>query len=207
MKSAWIWLPLATLLVATSGHAATATATFAGGCFWCMEHAFDDVTGVLSTRVGFIGGSQENPTYYQVSRGGTGHAEAVEIRYDDSLISYRQLLDLFWVNIDPLDDGGQFCDRGDQYRTAIFVHNEEQRRQAEISRSALQSSGRLQGRIHTRINTASGFTEAGEYHQQYFRNHPLRYKFYRYRCGRDKRLTTLWGEERKEHRHATPATH
>lgn len=171
-----------------------AKAIFAGGCFWCMEQPYDEIDGVVSTTSGYTGGRTRNPTYEDVSAGGTGHAEAVEIVYDPAKISYEQLLDVFWRNVDPLDNGGQFCDRGSEYRTAIFVHNAEQRAAAEKSKAALQSSGRLQGKIVTEIVDQGAFYRAEDYHQDYYQTNPLRYKYYRFSCGRDRRLKALWGE-------------
>lgn len=171
-----------------------AKATFAGGCFWCMEGPFDELDGVVSTTSGYTGGRTRNPTYEDVSAGGTGHAEAVEIVYDPAKISYERLLEVFWRNVDPLDNGGQFCDRGSQYRTAIFVHNAEQRAAAEKSKAALRASGRLKGTIVTEIVDRGAFYRAEEYHQDYYQRNPLRYRYYRFSCGRDRRLKALWGE-------------
>lgn len=175
-----------------AGHAGLATATFAGGCFWCLEPPFDELPGVLSTTSGYTGGDKENPTYEEVSAGGTGHAEAVEIRYDPTRIDYGRLLDVFWRNIDPVDSQGQFCDRGDQYRSAIFYHTEEQRRLAEESKAALVNSGRFKQPVATRIMPAGRFYPAEDYHQDYYRKNPVRYKFYRFSCGRDQRLREIW---------------
>ncbi|MPY91020.1 MAG: peptide-methionine (S)-S-oxide reductase MsrA [Luteitalea sp.] len=172
-----------------------AKATFAGGCFWCMEPPYDELDGVVSTTSGYAGGRTRNPTYQEVSAGGTGHAEVVEIVYDPEKISYERLLDVFWRNVDPLDDGGQFCDRGSQYRTAIFVHDAAQRASAEKSKAVLRSSGRLQGKIVTEIIDAPAFYRAEEYHQDYYQKNPLRYKYYRFSCGRDRRLKQVWGEQ------------
>ncbi|WP_462327592.1 peptide-methionine (S)-S-oxide reductase MsrA [Desulfobaculum sp.] len=172
--------------------AQTAVATFAGGCFWCLESPFDGEEGVLETVVGYTGGETENPTYEQVSSGGTGHAEAIQITYDPAVVGYDRLLGIFWRNIDPLDAGGQFCDRGSQYRSAIFYHDDEQKRLAEASRDALAASSRLDGRIVTEIVPAGAFWPAEDYHQDYYRKNPIRYKFYRYGCGRDNRLKELW---------------
>lgn len=171
-----------------------AKATFAGGCFWCMEPPFDKLEGVISTTVGYTGGHQKNPTYQEVSAGGTGHAEAVEVLYDPSKISYSKLLDVFWHNIDPLTPNRQFCDVGHQYRTAIFYHDEEQKRLAEQSKKVLEESGRFKKPIVTEIVPASEFYVAEEYHQDYYQKNPFRYKFYRYTCGRDQRLEELWGQ-------------
>ena len=171
-------------------------ATFAGGCFWCMEPPFDKLDGVISTTSGYTGGHKENPTYEQVSSGTTGHAEAIQVIYDPDKITYDQLLEVFWRNVDPTDGGGQFCDRGSQYRTAIFYHDDEQRRLAERSRQAvIESTGFKE--IATEITAASVFYPAEEYHQDYYKKNPVRYKFYRYGCGRDKRLKELWGESAK----------
>jgi peptide-methionine (S)-S-oxide reductase len=168
-------------------------ATFAGGCFWCMEHPFDELDGVMSVTVGYTGGHKKNPTYEEVSSGTTGHAESVQIVYDPAKITYAKLLDVFWHNIDPTVKDQQFCDVGNQYRTAIFYHNEEQKRLAEESKKALEKSGRFKGPIYTEIVPASEFYPAEEYHQHYYKKNPLRYKFYRYNCGRDQRLKELWG--------------
>jgi peptide-methionine (S)-S-oxide reductase len=176
-----------------------ALATFAGGCFWCMEPPYDKLDGVISTTSGYTGGSTENPTYREVTRGGTGHAEAVQIAYDPAKVSYEELLDVFWHNVDPLDGGGQFCDRGDSYRTAIFAENAEQRRLAEVSKDALAASGRFDQPIATEIVDASTFYPAEDYHQDYYEKNPVRYNFYRWNCGRDQRLAQLWGEEAPTH--------
>ncbi|HEX7037337.1 MAG TPA: peptide-methionine (S)-S-oxide reductase MsrA [Pseudomonadales bacterium] len=173
---------------------ARAEAIFAGGCFWCMEPPFDELDGVLSTTSGYIGGDLANPTYEQVSAGGTGHAEAVKIVYDPTRIDYRELLEVFWRNIDPLAKDRQFCDRGSQYRSAIFYLDERQRALAEASKRALEASGRFHEPIVTEITAAGTFYPAEEYHQDYYEKNPLRYKFYRYRCGRDQRLQEIWGE-------------
>jgi peptide-methionine (S)-S-oxide reductase len=172
-----------------------ALATFAGGCFWCMEPPYDELDGVLATTSGYSGGKKADPTYQEVSAGGTGHAEVVQITYDPAKVSYEELLEVFWRNVDPLDAGGQFCDRGDQYRTGIFVHDEEQRRLAEASKRALEDSGRFEEPIVTEITTASAFYPAEDYHQDYYEKNPIRYKFYRWNCGRDQRLAEVWGEQ------------
>ena len=170
-----------------------ATATFAGGCFWCMQPPFEKFDGVLKTTVGYTGGTTANPTYRQVSAGGTGHAEAVEIVFDPARVSYEKLLDVFWRNIDPLAKNRQFCDSGDQYRSAIFVQDEAQRRAAEASLKAIETSGRLKGRIETQIVPAAKFYAAEDYHQDYHSKNPAKYSFYRWNCGRDARLEALWG--------------
>lgn len=171
-----------------------ARAIFAGGCFWCVEAAFDAVPGVIATNPGYIGGTVPDPTYDQVSAGGTGHAEAVEVRYDPERTSYPQLLAVFWRNIDPHDAGGQFCDHGNPYRSAIFAVDAEQRRLAEESRHALANSGLLSAPIATEISTAGAFYPAEEYHRDYYLKNPARYKFYRWNCGRDQRLDVVWGK-------------
>lgn len=172
-----------------------AIATFAGGCFWCMESPFDKLDGVIATTSGYTGGTTVDPTYDDVTVGDTGHAEAVQVTYDPSEVTYEQLLDVFWRNVDPLDADGQFCDRGDPYRTAIFVSNEEQQRLAEQSKQALTASQRFEQPIVSEIVAASPFYPAEEYHQDYAKKNPLTYFFYRAGCGRDKRLAALWGEE------------
>ena len=166
-------------------------ATFAGGCFWCMEHPFDELEGVVDTTVGYAGGTVANPSYRQVSSGKTGHAEVVQVKYDPAQISYEELLDVYWVNVDPLDAGGQFCDRGNQYRTAIFAHDENQLNVAEASKSTV--SELLSGTVATEIATAGEFYPAEEYHQDYSDRNPMRYKYYRFACGRDRRLEQVWG--------------
>ncbi len=167
-------------------------ATFAGGCFWCMEHPFDQLEGVVSVTSGYTGGHKKNPTYEEVSSGTTGHAESVQIVYDPAKVTYAKLLDVFWHNVDPTVKDRQFCDSGNQYRTAIFYHSEEQKRLAEESKTALEKSGRFKGPIYTEIVPASDFYPAEEYHQHYYKKNPLRYKFYRYNCGRDERLKEVW---------------
>jgi len=177
----------------TTAGDASATAVFAGGCFWCMESPFDKLDGVLATTSGYTGGDKENPTYYEVSAGDTGHVEAVQVTYDPRQVDYEDLLATFWKNIDPLDDEGQFCDKGSQYRAAIFVADGQQRTAAEASRAALAASGTLGQPIVTEIRPAQVFYPAEEYHQDYYLKHPVRYRFYRTGCGRDKRLAQLWG--------------
>ena len=173
-----------------------AKATFAGGCFWCMEPPFDALDGVVSTTSGYTGGHTANPTYEQVSAGKTGHAEAVEIVYDPRKVTYARLLEVFWRNIDPLTANAQFCDTGSQYRSAIFVHDATQRKLAEASKDA--AAQRLQKPIVTEITAASQFWPAEEYHQDYYKKNPLRYKFYRSSCGRDRRLEAIWGPGAKD---------
>ncbi|GFO69984.1 peptide methionine sulfoxide reductase MsrA [Geomonas limicola] len=170
-------------------------ATFAGGCFWCMEHPFDELKGVVSVTSGYTGGQKKNPTYEEVSAGGTGHAESVQVLYDPAKISYQKLLERYWHNVDPTVKDRQFCDVGHQYRTAIFYHNEEQRRLALTSKTALEQSRRLPGPIQTEIVPAGTFYPAEEYHQHYYKKNPLRYRYYRTSCGRDHRLKELWGDQ------------
>jgi peptide-methionine (S)-S-oxide reductase len=173
----------------------TAKATFAGGCFWCMEPPFDKLDGVLSTISGYTGGTKKNPTYEEVSAGRTGHTEAVEITYDTKKITYSKLLEVFWRNIDPLTPNAQFCDVGNQYRSAIFYHDETQKRFAEESKKAL--SKRFREPIVTEIVPASQFYPAEDYHQDYYKKNPIRYKLYTHGCGRERRLEQLWGNEQK----------
>ena len=169
-----------------------ATAIFGGGCFWCVEADFDKVPGVLSTTSGYIGGSVPNPTYEQVSAGGTGHAEVVRVVYDSSKVSYRDLLAFFWRNIDPLTANAQFCDRGSQYRSAIFYLDDEQKRLAEASKAEMAQ--RFKPRpVVTEIAPAMEFYPAEDYHQDYYRKNELKYRFYRWSCGRDARLEEVWG--------------
>ena len=175
-----------------------AVATFAGGCFWCVEADFDKVKGVISTTSGYTGGSIANPTYRQVSGGSTGHAEGVKIVYDPAQVTYEKLLQVFWHNIDPLAKDKQFCDSGSEYRSAIFVHGAEQRRLAEASKKALEASGRFKQPIQTQIVDAGAFYDAEDYHQDFYLKNPTKYKFYRWNCGRDQRLQELWGAERGE---------
>lgn len=188
-------LSLLILLVGAPSAAAKplATATFAGGCFWCMQPPFDKLPGVVKTVVGYTGGHTKNPTYAEVSAGGTGHAESIQVTYDPKKIGYAQLLNVFWHNIDPLTPNAQFCDHGTQYRTAIFYHDAEQKRLAEAAKQKLQA--RFKQPIVTEIVPASEFYPAEEYHQEYYRKNPFRYRFYRYNCGRDQRLKKLWGKE------------
>jgi len=172
---------------------ATAKATFAGGCFWCMEEAFDPVPGVISTTSGYMGGQVKNPTYEQVTTGRTGHAEVVQVEYDPSKVTYARLLEVFWRNIDPTQKDAQFCDYGSQYRSGIFYHDEEQKRLAEASRAALVKNKPLKGEIVTEITKSSQFYSAEGYHQDYYLKNPARYKFYKSGCGRATRLKQLWG--------------
>jgi peptide-methionine (S)-S-oxide reductase len=198
-------LVLAVLLTASAGAApgtapVHATATFAGGCFWCMEPAFAGLPGVLSVTSGYTGGQQQAPTYQDVSAGTTGHAEAVQVVYDPAKIGYAQVLQAFWHNIDPLSANGQFCDRGTQYRSAIFYHDDGQRKAAEESKQKLEERSNFKGRIVTPIVAAQTFYPAEEYHQHFYRKNPERYHEYRRGCGRDRRLKELWGESAGGHR-------
>jgi methionine-S-sulfoxide reductase len=170
------------------------TATFAGGCFWCSESDFEKIDGVISVNSGYIGGNLKNPSYKQVSSGTTGHTEGIQIIFDDQKISYSQLLEHFWKSIDPLDAGGQFCDRGQQYRSEIFYHNPEQQQAAQKSRQSLSDDFDLNAPIATKVTAASVFYAAEDYHQDYYLKNPVRYNYYRWGCGRDKRLEELWGK-------------
>ena len=194
---AFPWLVMialcAPLLAAAQGTPATAKATFAGGCFWCMEEAYDAVPGVVATVSGYMGGHTKNPTYEQVSSGGTGYAEVVQVEYDPSKVSYAKLVDVFWHNVDPTQVNGQFCDHGTQYRTAIFYSNAEQKKIAEDSKAALVKNKPFKGKIVTEITPASAFYPAEAYHQNFHLTNPLRYKFYKSGCGRPARLRELWG--------------
>ena len=185
----------AAAVILVSAPRRTETATFAGGCFWCMEPPFDKLKGVRSTTSGYIGGRLKNPTYEAVSRGGTGHAEAVQVVFEPDKISYAQLLEVFWRNIDPTTPDRQFCDRGTQYRSAIFYHDETQKQLAEQSKDALVKSGRFRTAVVTEIVPASEFYRAEEYHQDYYVKNPVQYQEYRFRCGRDQRLRELWGTD------------
>jgi len=170
------------------------TATFAGGCFWCMEPPFDKLDGVISTTSGYIGGQEENPTYKQVSAGKTGHAEAVQITYDPLKVSYKKLLEVFWMQINPTTPDRQFVDVGSQYRPGIFYHDDKQRRLAEESKIEIAESGRFDGPIATEIVPAGSFWPAEDYHQDYYMKNPKRYKFYRFGSGRDRYLDKVWGK-------------
>ena len=206
MSQSWIKSVLFSLGMVVTGQRAiatespppktesAATAIFAGGCFWCTESDFEKVPGVIDAQSGYTGGKAVNPTYEQVSAGGTGHTEAVRVTYDPARVSYAQLVDFFWRTIDPTVKNRQFCDVGSQYRSAIFWQTEEERAIAEKSRDALLASGKFK-EIHTEIVQASAFYVAEEYHQAYYKKNPLRYNYYRHGCGRDDRLEDLWGEK------------
>jgi len=185
------------LLVAagSSGHSAEpAKAVFAGGCFWCMEEAFEKVEGVVSVTSGYMGGKTAAPTYEEVSAGGTGHAESVEVLYDPSKVTYQKLLDHFWKNVDPITSNAQFCDHGSQYRAVIFYGNDQEKQQAAASKQALVQSKRFQEPIVTEVAMAAQFYPAEEYHQDFYKKNPIRYKFYKTSCGRVNRLELLWGK-------------
>ena len=187
---AWSW---AQAQPQAGAKPATARATFAGGCFWCMEEAFDKVPGVIATVSGYMGGHVKNPTYEQVTTGRTGHAEVVQVEYDPAKVSYARLLEAFWRNIDPTQKDGQFCDHGSSYRSAVFFHDEEQRSLAEASRAALMKNKPFKGEIVTEIAKSGEFYPAEGYHQDYYLKNPARYKFYKSGCGREARLKQLWG--------------
>jgi len=193
LKPLVLFAALALTLAAQPATARTALATFAGGCFWCMEGPFDRIDGVISTTSGYTGGKTDNPTYPEVSSGATGHAEAVQVEYDPDKVSYETLLTTFWHNIDPLVRDRQFCDIGSQYRSAIFYHDEQQKQLAEESRKALEMAI-FRRPLETQIVAAERFYPAEAYHQDYYLNNPLRYKYYRYSCGRDQRLQQIWGD-------------
>lgn len=170
------------------------TATFAGGCFWCLQPPFDDTAGVLRTVVGYAGGKEENPTYEQVSSHQTSHVEAIQITYDPDQVNFETLLQVFWHNIDPFDASGQFCDKGAQYKAVIFAHNQEQLKVAQTSKQTIQHQFENIN-IVTEIRPFTNFYPAEDYHQNYYQKNPLRYKFYRYNCGRDKRLKEVWSKQ------------
>jgi peptide-methionine (S)-S-oxide reductase len=194
MKRIMLLCSAALLSAQAAAAQQTAKATFAGGCFWCMEEVVDAVEGVRLSMSGYIGGKVKDPTYEQVSAGGTGHAEAVEVIYDPRKVSYAQLLDVFWKNIDPTVGDRQFCDIGDQYRPAIFYHNEEQKQLAEASKRRIEQSGRFK-KVAVEIVPATQFYVAEDYHQDYYLKNPLRYKYYKFSCGRAQRLEKLWGKK------------
>ena len=194
MKKLALLASLLSLLVLAPAQAQNrAVAIFAGGCFWCMEPPFDKLDGVLATTSGYIGGTKADPTYEQVTSGRTGHYEALQVEYDPARVSYDRLLEVFWRNIDPLDASGQFCDKGPQYRSGIFVLDDSQRAAAQASKDALEKSGKLPGRIVTEILPAAKFYPAEAYHQDYYRKNSASYTYYRWSCGRDRRLERLWG--------------
>ena len=194
MQFAFLFLTLALSTTVLAEESKPATAVFAGGCFWCVEADFDKLPGVLATESGYAGGSLKNPTYEQVSAGRTGHAESVRVTYDPKKVSYETLLDYFWHHVDPTVKDRQFCDVGNQYRTAIFFEDDSQRRSAEASKAMLEKSGRLP-HVYTEIAPAGTFYPAEEYHQDYYKKNPIRYKYYRTSCGRDARVNEVWGKK------------
>ncbi|MGY6555650.1 MAG: peptide-methionine (S)-S-oxide reductase MsrA [Wenzhouxiangella sp.] len=183
------------VVASSAGERELARASFAGGCFWCMEPPYDRLDGVIETISGFSGGHVSNPSYRQVVSGGTGHLEVVQVVYDPAVVSYETLLYVFWRNIDPFQADGQFCDRGDMYRSAIFVHDEAQRQAAQASLDAIAALGLSEQAIDTRILDFAAFYPAEDYHQDYYLKNPVRYRFYRQSCGRDRRLNQIWGDE------------
>lgn len=185
-------LLLAVFSLPCASAAEPSEAIFAGGCFWCMEPPFDALDGVIETVSGYTGGHVTKPTYKEVSSGKTGHTEAILITYDPEKVSYQQLLEIFWRNIDPLDEGGQFCDRGSQYRSEIFTLNQEQDELARASKDKLDTSGLLNRPVATAISSASTFYPAEGYHQNYYQTNPVRYKYYKWNCGRQQRLDEIW---------------
>jgi peptide-methionine (S)-S-oxide reductase len=198
----WLWIVLASSIAFSANvlaqakpaaQSAYAKATFAGGCFWCMEEVYEKVPGVVSAVSGYMGGRTKNPTYEQVSTGGTGHAEVVQVEYDPRKVTYEKLLDAFWRNVDPTQRDGQFCDHGSHYRSAVFYHNEEQKKAVDASRAALEKSKPFKGDIVTQIAPAAEFYPAEEYHQDYYKKNPVRYKVYKTGCGREARLQAVWG--------------
>ncbi len=178
-----------------SAASSTEKATFAGGCFWCMEEAFEGVEGVLSVVSGYTGGTQANPSYEQVSAGITGHAEAVEIVFDPSKVTYGKLLEIFWANVDPTTPDRQFCDRGTQYRPAIFYHNEQQKKAADEVRQRIEQTKSFPEALAVQTVAATPFYSAEEYHQDFYKKNPIRYKFYKFNCGRAQRLEEVWGKK------------
>ncbi|GHB05073.1 peptide-methionine (S)-S-oxide reductase MsrA [Modicisalibacter luteus] len=189
----WTILALIPLPAQAQDTTETANATFAGGCFWCVEEAYDEIKGVQRTVSGYTGGEETSPSYEQVARGATGHAEAVRVEYDPSQVDYATLLEAFWHNIDPFAEDRQFCDAGRQYRSAIFYHDEQQKHLAEKTRSELEQ--RFGRDIATRIAPAGKFWVAEEYHQDYYEKNPVRYRFYKAGCGRTERLEEIWGNQ------------
>lgn len=198
MRVASILLAVCALAISPA-RAADAVATFAGGCFWCSESDFEKVPGVVSAVSGYIGGQVDHPSYEEVSAGGTGHAEAVEIRFDPAQVSYERLLQIYWHSIDPYTADAQFCDHGRQYRSAIFVHDDAQRTAAERTRAELAQRYPDRPPIVTEIVAAGLFWPAEAYHQDYYKKNPVRYRYYRWGCGRDQRLDELWGQDRPTH--------
>lgn len=205
-----VWLALNALCAPLAGPQAFAgdgkpaakleTAIFAGGCFWCMEAPFDQLPGVTEVLPGYTGGKKLKPTYEEVSSGSTGHAEAIRVVYDPALISYSKLLDVFWHQVDPTTEDAQFCDHGSQYRSGIFYTTEQQKTEAEKSKQDLQKSGVFKSKLVTEITKASEFYVGEEYHQHYYKKNPIRYRYYRNGCGRDRYLESIWGKEAAGHK-------
>jgi peptide-methionine (S)-S-oxide reductase len=200
LRTALVTIALAAVILPSrpcaAGNQETAYATFAGGCFWCVEADFEKVEGVISATSGYTGGTVPNPTYREVSAGGTGHVEAVRVVYDPKVVSYEKLLDIFWHDIDPTVADRQFCDVGSQYRAVIFYHDEAQRKAAEASRAELEKTKPFPEPIVTEITSAGPFYPAEAYHQDYYEKNPIRYAYYRKSCGRDHRLAELWGAKK-----------
>lgn len=191
--SVWLVMSMSGPTLSQSPEGNFAKATFAGGCFWCMEHPFDELDGVVSTTSGYTGGHTVDPTYPEVSAGGTGHTEAVQIEYDPTKVTYEELLNVYWRNVDPTTPDAQFCDHGNQYRPEIFYHTEEQQQLAEASRTHIEKTKTFPEPIVIEITQGTTFYPAEDFHQNYYQTNPLRYKFYRLACGRDSRLAALWG--------------
>jgi len=192
--SVWLVMSMSGPTLSQSPEGNFAKATFAGGCFWCMEHPFDELDGVVSTTSGYTGGHTVDPTYPEVSAGGTGHTEAVKIEYDPTKVTYEELLNVYWRNVDPTTPDAQFCDHGNQYRPEIFYHTEEQKQLAEASRTHIEKTKTFPEPIVIEITQGTTFYPAEDFHQNYYQTNPLRYKFYRLACGRDSRLAELWGD-------------
>ena len=195
----WIAAFVIAVGLAGAAHAQTAKtakATFAGGCFWCMEEVYEAVPGVISAVSGYMGGKTKNPTYESISTGTTGHAEVVQVEYDPAKVSYEKLLQAFWLNIDPTQANAQFCDSGSQYRSGVFYHDDAQKKAAEASKAQVEKTKPFKGAIVTEIVAAGEFTRAEEYHQDYYKKNPVKYKFYKTGCGREARLQSLWGAAR-----------
>ena len=192
--SVWLVMSMSGPTLSQSPEGNFAKATFAGGCFWCMEHPFDELDGVVSTTSGYTGGHTVDPTYPEVSSGGTGHTEAVQIEYDPTKVTYEELLQVYWRNVDPTTPDAQFCDHGNQYRPEIFYLTKEQQQLAEASRPHIQKTKTFPEPIVVEITEGTTFYPAEDFHQNYYQTNPLRYKFYRLACGRDSRLAELWGD-------------
>ncbi len=192
--SVWLVMSMSGPTLSQSPEGNFTKATFAGGCFWCMEHPFDELDGVVSTTSGYTGGHTVDPTYPEVSAGGTGHTEVVKIEYDPTKVTYEELLNVYWRNVDPTTPDAQFCDHGNQYRPEIFYHTEEQKQLAEASRTHIEKTKTFPEPIVIEITQGTTFYPAEDFHQNYYQTNPLRYKFYRLACGRDSRLAELWGD-------------